>query len=166
MQPNDNPYLAPAADLVTSTVRDKHYGPASAGQRLANLFIDYIAAMVLSFFIAVAAEAFSPGLIASTAGNSLVENVFGVGVMVVYYTLLEGSTGRSVGKLLTGTKVISNNGGSPGVLRVFWRSLLRFIPFDGLTYLRSDPVGLHDSASGTLVVRLRPSKLQRALERV
>jgi uncharacterized RDD family membrane protein YckC len=51
-------------------------------------------------------------------------------IVLLYYTLLEGSIGKTVGKMVTGIKVIDENGRPPGYLKGLVRTLLRII--DGL----------------------------------
>jgi uncharacterized RDD family membrane protein YckC len=80
---------------------------------------------------------------------------------LLYYTLLEGLTGRTLGKLITGIRVVdAETGGKPGILSGFVRTLLRLI--DGiLAYLVAMIVvvnsknrrRLGDMAAKTLVVR-------------
>ena len=82
-------------------------------------------------------------------------------IAIVYYVLLEGLTGRTVGKWVTGIKVVDDSaGGRPGLLSGLVRTLLRLI--DGLlVYLvamifvvNSDRRRrLGDIAAKTLVVR-------------
>jgi uncharacterized RDD family membrane protein YckC len=68
----------------------------------------------------------------------------------IYYALCEYLTGRTIGKLITGTHVISNNGTRPKLLNILIRSFLRLIPLEALTFLGNN--GLHDSGSDTIVV--------------
>lgn len=51
----------------------------------------------------------------------------------LYFVLLEGVLGATIGKKLTGLRVIRNDGRRPGLLRAFLRNLLRLI--DGLPAL-------------------------------
>jgi uncharacterized RDD family membrane protein YckC len=69
---------------------------------------------------------------------------------VVLYTILEYSSQRSLGKYLTGTKVISLKGRPLTFGQSLLRSLLRFFPFDAFTFLAH--AKWHDSWSKTMVV--------------
>lgn len=51
-------------------------------------------------------------------------------VVLLYYTLLEGSIGKTVGKMVTGIRVVDVEGNPPGYLKALVRTLLRII--DGL----------------------------------
>lgn len=83
--------------------------------------------------------------------------------VVLYYVLLEGLTGRTIGKMITGIRVVdAEAGGRPGVVSAVVRTLLRLV--DGLfgylvgfiVVLNSDRRRrLGDMAAKTLVVRAR-----------
>ncbi len=68
----------------------------------------------------------------------------------MYYTLTEGFFGRSVGKFITGTVVVDENGVKINLGSALKRSLCRLIPFDGLSFFGSR--GWHDSITETYVV--------------
>jgi uncharacterized RDD family membrane protein YckC len=51
-------------------------------------------------------------------------------LVLLYYVLLEGSIGRTVGKMVTGIKVVNESGNPPGYGAAVIRTLLRII--DGL----------------------------------
>jgi uncharacterized RDD family membrane protein YckC len=79
----------------------------------------------------------------------------------LYYGLLEHYWGRTLGKFLTRTIVISADGERPTISQIVARTLSRFIPFEPLSYLfgGSYPIGLHDSLSKTRVVDLPKSPI-------
>ena len=81
--------------------------------------------------------------------------VLGIIVMAVYYIPLEAMSGRTIGKLITGTKVVSENGHRPSFSEVIKRTLSRFIPFEAFSFLGKDSRGWHDTLSKTYVVRCR-----------
>ena len=74
---------------------------------------------------------------------------------MTYYTLFEATTGRSLAKFITRTKVVTKRGENPGFLTIFIRSLCRYIPLDALTFLASESLGLHDKLSGTRVINCK-----------
>jgi uncharacterized RDD family membrane protein YckC len=84
--------------------------------------------------------------------------------MVVYFVVLEGAVGATVGKLALGLRVVSVEGGRPGLARSAARNLLRLV--DGLPafnilgvvlILRSpENARFGDRVAGTRVVRERP----------
>ena len=79
-------------------------------------------------------------------------------ILILYYVLFELITGSTIGKYITGTKVITANGGKPTIFNILIRTLCRFIPFEALTFLGPRTIGLHDIFSNTLVVDLGFSK--------
>lgn len=69
----------------------------------------------------------------------------------IYCFLIEYVTkGRSIGKFITGTKVVMLDGSIPTAAVLFRRNLYRLIPFDVFSFLFSK--GIHDSISKTRVV--------------
>jgi len=84
-------------------------------------------------------------------------------VVLLYYTLLEGVTGRTVGKFVTGIRVIdAKTGQTPGMFTVFLRTVLRVIDGIGgyllgwiVVLLNSRRRRLGDIAADTLVIRAR-----------
>ena len=84
-------------------------------------------------------------------------------LMVLYFILLEGLVGATLGKWALGLRVISTDGGRPGLGRSAARNLLRLI--DGLPafnivgivlILRSpEKARFGDRVAGTRVVRVR-----------
>jgi len=81
------------------------------------------------------------------------DTVLGFTVMTLYYMLTEGITGRSLGKLITKTKVMDENDDKPSFMVMLGRTLCRFIPFDALSFL-ANGYGWHDSISKTKVVKI------------
>jgi ABC-type lipoprotein export system ATPase subunit len=72
----------------------------------------------------------------------------------MYYVLFEGIFGRTIGKMITGTKVIvKDTRFKPSFLSIIIRSLSRVIPFEFLTFFSRHPAGWHDTFSNTLVVK-------------
>ena len=78
----------------------------------------------------------------------------------LYYLVLEGLWGRTVGKFLTGIRVVTDTGGRAGFGRIFGRTLLRPLDAFGgyllgwlvaICSVRRQRIG--DHAAGTLVVR-------------
>jgi len=81
---------------------------------------------------------------------------FFVGLLVgyTYFFLLEAVCQKTIGKMLTGTKVVSMDGGRPSLGQFMGRAAARFIPFEAFSFLGSqEPRGWHDSLSGTRVIR-------------
>ena len=71
---------------------------------------------------------------------------------VFYYFILEGLLGRTIGKYVTRTKVISDLGAKPSLGKVLIRSIVRLFFVEVFSFFSSKPVGWHDRISGTKVV--------------
>ncbi|MEO8404190.1 MAG: ATP-binding cassette domain-containing protein [Chitinophagaceae bacterium] len=72
--------------------------------------------------------------------------------LFVYYSLWEGTVGRTPAKLITGTKVfVRQNTTQPTLVDGLLRTLGRVIPFDFISFFSARPSGWHDSISGTFV---------------
>ena len=81
--------------------------------------------------------------------------VIGFILIVLYYTLIEASTGRSIGKYITGTKIVNMQGEKPNTSTIIIRSMCRCIPFEPFSFFNSKASGWHDSMSGTRVVNVK-----------
>lgn len=115
----------------------------------------------LSFFIGIVAY-----LLAEVTGSYSVVNyidqmdrleefLFGYIILFSYYTVFEAITKRSLGKYVTGTVVVMENGEKPEFADIILRSLCRMIPFDAFSYLGETGRGWHDSLSKTYVVEIK-----------
>jgi uncharacterized RDD family membrane protein YckC len=69
-----------------------------------------------------------------------------------YYFILESRNGKTVGKMITGTKVVTVTGEQPDRRTIAIRTLCRIIPFEFLSYLFSRN-GWHDTLSKTVVIK-------------
>jgi uncharacterized RDD family membrane protein YckC len=151
-----NPYAAP-----TAAVRDSGSPPtedelASHVQRFLNMLIDVAGYFVLAMLIGVLLGLFAPGAIESLElSGPLAEYLFGVLIFTIYYLPLEAAFGRTLGKLVTRTRVVTVDGGTPNFHQLLGRTMARFVPFEAFSFLSRDAVGWHDRWSGTRVVRVR-----------
>lgn len=148
-QPHD---LLNADELLTQPLRPAHWT-----KRLANLFIDsaffVIIMVVVGFVLAVLIPETDETMETS---NPLVDQLVGSLLLVGYYIVFEGWLGKTPGKMITRTKVISEEGQRPSLKAIVGRNLVRLIPFDALTFIATTPTGLHDRLTHTKVVDDRP----------
>ena len=121
---------------------------ASKGKRFLNNIIDTCIPLFLC--LAITANSY--------ISEDELQILFAV-ILILYYVLFELITGRTIGKYITGTKVITANGSKPTIFNILIRTLCRFIPFEALTFLGPRTIGLHDIFSNTLVVDLGFSKV-------
>lgn len=130
---------------------------ASQGQRFANYIIDFICLLifivVFSFVLGIILALVAPSTLhVFEEGNTLLEYGIGFFVGTIYYSMLEGISGQSIGKAITRTKVVTETGEKPDFGTILLRSMCRYIPFDAFSFLGSDSIGWHDSISKTMVV--------------
>lgn len=152
---SDNVYQAPKAELVT----DKSYQDfplATSGQRFLNMLIDYFGYMLLAGVIGV--------VLVIAENDSLIDeindNLFGIMLIFLYYIPLESIWGRSLGKLITRTKVVNLEGDKASFGQVIGRTCIRIIPFEAFSFLggNGQPQGWHDKWTKTKVISLKQSK--------
>lgn len=164
MTPPDepNPYAAPQAELrVEDQIHDYEYPDASGGKRFLNYIVDLVCGIgfILLLFAATGVlEAF--GVIGGVEDwleslGTLEERVFFSLLLSLYFILMEGLFGRTIGKLITGTKVIGLDGLHPGWGTIILRSLARLVPFEPFSFLGSEGSGWHDRWTDTRVIDLR-----------
>lgn len=73
-------------------------------------------------------------------------------ISLVYYISMETLFSRTLGKLVTQTIVVNENGERPSHSVVLTRTLCRLVPMYGIFFLFSPQRGLHDLISNTYVV--------------
>ncbi len=128
--------------------------PASRRARFINLSIDYAAQTMISFVFAVVVL-----VIGGEQGSTFLDEIpgflIGVIILLTYYFVLESITSRTLGKLVTGTKVVNENGQPPTTTQIACRTFCRLIPFEAISFFNAQPRGLHDSIPKTFVVKTR-----------
>ena len=136
------------------------YYPASIQKRFFNLLIDYLAIFHLAILVGFVLGT----LFVITGNNELItgdQNIFknsfvkillSLSIIFFYYFICETFLkGKTLGKYATKTQVRKISGEKPSTRDVFIRSLLRFIPFEPISFLFGKK-GWHDEFSNTQVV--------------
>jgi uncharacterized RDD family membrane protein YckC len=67
-----------------------------------------------------------------------------------YYFTFEALTGITLGKVITRTKVTTQDGNKPTTYNIFIRTLWRIVPLEPLSWLEA--AGWHDRQSNTIVI--------------
>lgn len=152
---NENVYEAPQSELVDDgTYEDNPI--ASTGQRFLNMIIDTFGYLLLAMVVGV--------VLTFTGGDEIIDKIndyaFGFLLMSFYFVPLEAIWGRSLGKLITRTKVVNLEGKPASFGQICGRTLIRFVPFDAFSFLGGNghPQGWHDKWSNTKVVSLKKAK--------
>ncbi|EMY3585014.1 RDD family protein [Flavobacterium psychrophilum] len=73
-------------------------------------------------------------------------------VFILYFILAENMFQKTLGKIITKTKVVNLDGEKPNFVDITIRTFSRLIPFDGISYLYSIS-GFHDKLSKTIVIK-------------
>lgn len=131
---------------------------ASNNKRFLNYILDHIFFMfvlvVIGFILGILIALFN-SIAISLWIQSLGDwgwNLILLLISLTYYILFESLSGRTLGKLITGTIVVNENGKTPDFGTIFKRSLCRLIPFNAVSFLFNPSLGWHDSISDTYVV--------------
>lgn len=131
--------------------------PASTGKRFANYLIDIVVYYILSAIWGVVLAFTSPETVLEKTGSSTLTLYLTVFlILFAYYTVMEAAfNGKTVGKLITRTRAVREDGSPLGWDKAALRSLCRFIPFEPFSFF-SGSIGWHDSIPKTLVVEDPP----------
>jgi len=166
-QESSNPYAAPASIATPPEMpaeSDAVYVGASAGIRFANFIIDQIMVIIIAIVAGVVIAVLSREV---TEEESFADTLITYGLMFSYYAVMEGVWGRTVGKFITGTKVVNLRDGKASFGQACLRSLCRFIPFEAFSFLGNSASGWHDSIPKTRVVKITPvQRIQPAVAAV
>ncbi|MEX6690285.1 RDD family protein [Danxiaibacter flavus] len=132
--------------------------PASLWQRFANFLIDRIVFCVFLFFlgfIAALVDARQTAIyVEEIKGNFFLNYLVTCVVLMIFYTLVEGMCGgRTLGKLITRTRVVREDGAPFGWKDALLRSLCRVVPFEELSAFFGDGFW-HDKWTKTKVVKI------------
>lgn len=135
---------------------------AGKDKRLVNYIVDSAIMNIIffCFFVAMGGmisyyEGVNGGTTLTTAQdlNIFILFLMGLSTYVVYYIFCEYVWGgRTVGKMITRTKVVKKDGSKLDLGSVIGRTLLRYLPFEVFSFLGSEPDGWHDRLSNTMVV--------------
>jgi uncharacterized RDD family membrane protein YckC len=134
---------------------------ASKSKRFANFIIDYIGQLIIGGAIGIAMA-----IISEITGDyeyvawidtmgTLGEYALGIVILIVYYMVFETITGRTLGKYITNTKVLTEDGQKPEADKILYRTLSRMIPFEAFSFLGDEGRGWHDSIAKTVVVDVK-----------
>jgi uncharacterized RDD family membrane protein YckC len=147
-----------------------HLVEASTGIRFANFIIDIIGRIAFEFGIGLVL-----GALALTSENgteslgeffaegessfSFTGLLFSVFAGIVYYSFFEYFTkGKTLGKILTRTRAVTEYGENLTFGQAVIRSLCRYIPFEPFSFFAASR-GWHDTISNTMVIDERESRL-------
>jgi uncharacterized RDD family membrane protein YckC len=146
-------------DLLHEYENELHLIPVSAGVRFLNYLIDlavfYAMMMVYGAIwgLSLASEGLDAYDTRQAVENAVVmQYLISFGAMIGYYIVFEGaSQGRTLGKLITGTVVVKDDGSPITFKDALLRTLCRFIPFEPFSAFGGRP--WHDTITRTMVIK-------------
>ncbi len=142
--------------MVSFTISDDLI--ATHWQRIANYLLDLVFQMIFMFcvltgVIVIALLAKLDGLIYWTLHMGIFHQyLFAIVIAILYYGLSETLLGRSIGKFITGTIIVMEDGSAPDSHVILKRTFCRLIPLEWITFLGMPSRGWHDSIPGVYVV--------------
>jgi uncharacterized RDD family membrane protein YckC len=131
--------------------QETEYEDASTGTRFGGYLIDVACIYALCFVLGIVIALMGKADLITDINSRL----FALFIMLLYYCIFESAAGRTLGKFVTGTKVINEKGELPGFANILGRTLCRFIPFEPFSFFGGGPGGWHDTISGTRVVKIK-----------
>jgi uncharacterized RDD family membrane protein YckC len=137
--------------------------PATTGQRFLNYIIDrflfYLIFLFVGGFLGFASvfTGGDPEELSTAIDNNvspLMDLLITTLLLVLYYTFFETVTkGRTIGKMITGTRAVKEDGSNITPREALLRSLCRIVPFEPFSAFGGYP--WHDKWTGTKVIKER-----------
>lgn len=153
----------PEINILQDIEQDIYLERAPVGIRFANFLIDTIlyygimllVGAVIGLAFLNSGEDIDNSFLAREDGGSLFfQYILSFVSYLGFFTLLEGaSKGKTLGKLITGTRAIKMDGGDLTWKDAFMRSLCRIVPFEAFSAFGGFP--WHDKWTDTIVTKER-----------
>lgn len=138
------------------------YCRASSAKRMVNYIIDAVFFYIVVVFLAIAIETLSPGCISEMGDNPLLNQVASICCYGLVMFVIEAAfQGKSLGKLITKTRAVTNNGDTLSFKQFLIRNFIRAIPFNALSGLGNPCSPWHDTWSETVVVDEKKLDLEK-----
>jgi hypothetical protein len=134
-------------DLTTKIVEQQQFDDkkVKATTRLINFIVDTIIWLIIAAILTYPLNAHD--------GNQM---LLGYVILLLsyigYYTLMETKYQKTIGKFITKTTVVTNDGAKPEVGDIVRRTFCRLIPFDRVSFLYTQN-GFHDRLSDTTIIK-------------
>jgi uncharacterized RDD family membrane protein YckC len=163
MENNINPPVQ--TDILAEEINVFQYQFASTGQRFINYIIDnllmnYGLSYLTGSLVGILLVAISPEFASDLFSNQNSWNILLLGYIIAifnyifYYTLCEKLfKGYTLGKLITGTRAVKDDGSELSFKDAILRSLSRLVPFEAFSGFGGHP--WHDQWTNTMVIKTR-----------
>jgi uncharacterized RDD family membrane protein YckC len=151
-----NIYQSPNTSLVTEEVIDNIENlMAGRSIRFFTYLLDVVFIYILAFIIGITMYLVMGDSWMENVFNKIPDLLFGYILLVIYYWPQEALFGRTLAKLILGTKVVDENGKKIGPATALGRTFARLIPFEPFSFFGGKARGWHDSLSSTYVIKSR-----------
>jgi len=157
-----NYFTRPNGEMMETQYPPKFDRKASMTRRFFNFLLDEIVYQLIMFilFIPLLRSFFTD----PTKISFGISYLFSFLIFFLFYFGFEAIFQRTPGKMITGTRVIMEDGSKPGPVAIALRTLIRFVPFDtisiytGVEKSKTNTLW-HDRWTGTRVVsQVNPAK--------
>lgn len=146
--------------LLTSEV---NLEMAASGKRLANYLIDLATFYVVIFSLGIIIAIINPSFfdyVDDSPGMELLDRLITLILYGVYMGAVEAVfKGKTLGKVITGTRVVNEDGTTISTGTAFKRGMIRAIPFNAFSALGSPCYPWQDKWSDTYVIDEKKSIL-------
>lgn len=141
------------------------YRDATLGQRFLNFLIDnfamqyglgYVTGILLAYVLLAVAPETAYWLFGDEESAQMLIAGYAIGIFnyLIYYTFCEKVfRGYTLGKLITGTRAIRQDGGELTFKDALLRTLSRIVPFEPFSAFGGNP--WHDTWTKTMVIKSR-----------
>jgi len=147
-------------DMETRVVQASH------GRRFVNFLVDFIVLNIVAYILYEVLNLLAPDVylwLNSTKGSgyfaSFLTNILLFGTIMAWIEIL--TKGRSLGKLITNTKAVREDGNPITMGDAFARGFARLVPFEAFSALGSPCYPWHDRWTKTYVIDLKESILKQ-----
>ncbi|MDB5200972.1 MAG: hypothetical protein JWQ27_381 [Ferruginibacter sp.] len=147
-------------DLVAS---ETYLVRATTGKRFANYIIDLIVFYLLLFLFGIIIALAAPSVIdgiPDDPGFGLFDRLLAIFFYGVYMGIVEAVfKGKSIGKLITGTKAVNLDGSQISSRTAFGRGLSKAVPFCAFSALGTPCIPWQDKWTDTMVIDEKQSMI-------
>lgn len=141
--------------MLTPIKKMDNYNYTSGIKRFLNWAIDGILISILWFIliIPITKLVLLLGLLNEMKNGEIYDLSYTIlPIMFLYYLIFEGLFKTSIGKIITGTKIIRIDGDKIKFHDALKRTIYRFIPLEQFSFFTRNSIGWHDDFSYTRVV--------------
>jgi uncharacterized RDD family membrane protein YckC len=146
------------ANILLDIEQDLSLERASVGARFANFLIDLVFYYIVWFgmlallMISIRQDTGDSFFLREDKGSVLLQYLLSITSFLTFFTIVEGaSNGKTLGKLVTGTRAQKMDGSRLTWKDAFLRSVCRLVPFEAFSAFGGLP--WHDKWTDTIVTK-------------